>query len=259
VDTNADAVEADRAYFKYAPEPDKYYQYFAHNLHFLSYAAMMSGRFEDAMRAARDLENEMPEEPLKALAELIDGIMPSNFHTLIRFGKWEEVLEEPAYKDYRLVSNAVRFYARSIACSALGKTQQARQEMEAFNQAMEAVPEDWHIFNNPVNKVLPIARAMIEGELLWREGKKDQAFARLRIGIEEEDALIYDEPPGWMLPVRHALGALLVADGRVEEAESVYREDLVCETEIMDGASSGFKCRFEPRVKMKKPCRLTPE
>lgn len=226
VEANAEAVEADRAYFKKAPAPEMYAIYYAHNLHFLSYAAMMSGRFEDAMHAARDLENEIPEEPLKKFAGLIDGIMPSNFHTLIRFGKWEEILEEPAYKDYRLVSNAVRFYARSIAYSAKGNTEAARKEMIAFNEAMEAVPEDWYIFNNPVNKVLPIAQAMIEGELLWREGQKEKAFARLREGIRKEDALIYDEPPGWMLPVRHALGALLMADGKAKEAESVYREDL---------------------------------
>jgi tetratricopeptide (TPR) repeat protein len=226
VDANAEAVEADRVYFQKAPEPAMYAIYYAHNLHFLSYAAMMSGRFEDAMRAARDLENEMPEEPLKEFAGLIDGIMPSNFHTLIRFGKWDEVLAEPTYKDYRLVSNAVRYYARSIAYSAKGDTEEARKEMNAFNKATQAVPEEWYIFNNPVNKVLPIAQAMIEGELLWREGNKEEAFSRLRFGIQEEDALIYDEPPGWMIPVRHTLGALLMADGRAQEAETVYREDL---------------------------------
>ncbi|MEX0332170.1 MAG: hypothetical protein AB3N64_12165, partial [Puniceicoccaceae bacterium] len=200
---------------------------YAHNLHFLCYAARMSGRYEEAMAAARDLEREMPEEPLKAFAGLIDGIMPANFHTMIRFGKWEQILEEPAYKDYRLVSNAVRLYARSIACSSLGRTEQAREEMLAFREAMKAVPEDWYIFNNKVNTVLPIANAMIEGELLWREGKADEAFAILREGAKAEDALVYDEPPGWMLPVRHALGALLMAAGRAEEAEAVYREDLI--------------------------------
>ena len=67
---------------------------------------------------------------------------------------------------------------------------------------------------------------MIEGELLFREGKQDEAFAVLRKGVEAEDALVYDEPPGWMLPVRHALGALLMSAERYEEAEQVYREDL---------------------------------
>ena len=98
--------------------------------------------------------------------------------------------------------------------------------MEAFNLAMENVPKDWMIFNNSVEKVLPIAKAMVEGELLWREGKVAEAFAKLRFGIQEEDALVYDEPPGWMIPVRHALGALLMKNGQAAEAERIYLEDL---------------------------------
>jgi tetratricopeptide (TPR) repeat protein len=226
VSSNIDAVEADRHYFKTAPKPEMYAVYFAHNLHFLSYASMMSGNYEEGLKAARDLEREMPEEPLKAFAGLIEGIMPSNFHVMIRFGKWEEILLEPDYPEYRFVSRAVRRYARSIALSSLERTAEARAEMEAFDVAMENVPRDWMIFNNSVGKVLPIAKAMVEGELLWREGKVAKAFAKLRFGIQEEDTLVYDEPPGWMIPVRHALGALLMKNGQAEEAARIYLEDL---------------------------------
>ena len=139
-------------------------------------------------------------------AGLIEGVMPTTMHVLIRFGKWEQVLKEPEYPEYRLVSRAVRRYARSIAFSALGKTDEARAEMKAFEEAAAQVPEEWYIFNNKVDTVLPIARAMIQGELLFREGKRNEAYAALRQGIKAEDALVYDEPPGWMLPVRHALG-----------------------------------------------------
>ncbi len=226
VDSNAQAVSADRTYFAVAPKPFMYSIYYAHNLHFLAYAAMMSGRYDDALEAARNLEREMPEDALRELAGIMDGIMPTTFHVMIRFGKWEEILQEPEYPDYRFVSIAVRRYARSIACSALGKTEQARVEMAAFEKAVAAIPEDWYIFNNRVDQVLPIARAMIEGELLFREGKFERAFSTLRKGIEAEDALVYDEPPGWMLPVRHALGALLMSQGHYAEAETLYREDL---------------------------------
>lgn len=226
VDINKKAVNADRAYLKLAPEPAMYAVYCAHNLHFLAYGAMMSGRYEEAIRAARDLERDMPKNALYTFAGLIEGIMPTTFHVLIRFGKWEQILKEPDYPEYRAVSRAVRRYARSIALSALGRTDEARDEMKAFEEAAALVPKEWYIFSNKVDTVLPIARAMIEGELLFREGKRDEAYAVLRKGIEAEDALVYDEPPGWMLPVRHALGALLMADGRFEEAEQVYREDL---------------------------------
>jgi predicted Zn-dependent protease len=55
----------------------------------------------------------------------------------------------------------------------------------------------------------------------------DEAFATLREGIVLEEALVYDEPPGWMQPVRHALGALMMGVNQPAEAEVVYREDLV--------------------------------
>jgi tetratricopeptide (TPR) repeat protein len=224
--SNIDAIEVDRAYLAKAPTPGMYAAYYGHNLHFLAFAAMMSGNYEQAIQAARDLEAEMPESAVREFAGLIEGIMPATFHVLIRFGKWEQILEEPEFPEWRLVSRAVRLYARSIANSALGRTEEARAELEAFEEAMAEVPEDWWIFNNRVDQVLPIARAMINGELLFREGKLEEAYAILREGVAAEDALVYDEPPGWMLPVRHALGALLMADQRYAEAEAVYREDL---------------------------------
>jgi len=224
--SNINAIEVDRAYLAKAPTPGIYAAYYGHNLHFLAFAAMMSGNYEQAIQAARDLEAEMPETALREFAGLIEGIMAANFHVMIRFGKWEQILEEPEYPEWRMVSRAVRLYARSIANSALGRTEEARVELEAFEEAMADVPEEWWIFNNRVSDVLPIARAMINGELLFREGRREEAYAVLREGVAAEDALVYDEPPGWMLPVRHALGALLMADGRYAEAEAVYREDL---------------------------------
>jgi len=48
----------------------------------------------------------------------------------------------------------------------------------------------------------------------------------LRTAVSAEDALRYDEPPGWILPVRHSLGANLLHAKRYTEAEQVYRDDL---------------------------------
>ncbi len=44
--------------------------------------------------------------------------------------------------------------------------------------------------------------------------------------MKAEDALRYSEPPGWILPARHSLGAALMRERRFAEAEQVYREDL---------------------------------
>ncbi len=226
VRSNRAAIDADQAYFAKAPAPGYYSLYYAHNIHFLAFASMMSGEYASAIEAARNLETEIPEENLRAIAPLAEGIMPSSLHVLIRFGKWEQILKEPDYPEWRLMSRATYSYARSVACSALGRTEQAREEMAEFERRVQEVPGDWLVFNNSVHDVLPIARAMMQGELLFREGQREEAFAILREGIAYEDSLVYDEPPAWMLPVRHALGALLMSDGQYAEAERLYREDL---------------------------------
>ena len=67
---------------------------------------------------------------------------------------------------------------------------------------------------------------MVEGEILIAEGKIDSGIEQLRAAIQKEDALKYDEPPGWLIPVRHSLGAVLMKQQRFAEAEQVYRDDL---------------------------------
>jgi tetratricopeptide (TPR) repeat protein len=226
-DINVRAVQADREYFANAGEQGMYYIYYAHNLHFLAYASMMEARYEPAMKAARELEAEMPPEVLQELNWLIEGIMPTNYHVMIRFGRWEDILAEPLPPEDRLVTRAVHYYARGIALSVLDRTDEARLEIARFETAAAAVPEDWWVFNNRMHDVLPIAMAMLEGETAYREGRLEEAWAALRRGIQAEDKLIYDEPPAWMLPVRHSMGALMLEAGELAEAEKLYREDQV--------------------------------
>jgi tetratricopeptide (TPR) repeat protein len=92
--------------------------------------------------------------------------------------------------------------------------------------AKARVPMSRRMHNNIVVDLLGVAEAMLKGELEYRKGNYDAAFAYLRKSVELSDSLLYDEPWGWMQPTRHALGALLLEQGRIDEAEAVYRSDL---------------------------------
>jgi tetratricopeptide (TPR) repeat protein len=96
-----------------------------------------------------------------------------------------------------------------------------------MTQAAQQLDETWMVGNNKAADVLAIASLMAEGEMAFHSGDREQAYQKLRAGIALEDQLAYDEPPGWMQPLRHALGALLLAGDRAEEAETVYRADLI--------------------------------
>ncbi len=225
-DANVRAIAADRAYFAKAPQPEFYSLYYVHNIHFLAWSAMMEGRYETAIDAARELERDIPDAFLQNFPYIADGFTPVTLHVMIRFGKWNDILAEPAKPDFRHTFNTSRHYARGIAFAALGSISEARAEQQLFESSAARIPSDWVVGNSPAADVMNVARHMLEGEIAYREGRIDHAFANLRTAIKLEDALAYDEPPDWMQPVRHALGALLMAEGRPAEAEQVYRDDL---------------------------------
>jgi tetratricopeptide (TPR) repeat protein len=113
-----------------------------------------------------------------------------------------------------------------VAFAATGRIDEAQQEQELFRSAVKRVPLSRTIFNNTCIDILAVAEPMLQGEIAYRCGDYDAAFASLRLAVEKDDNLPYDEPWGWMQPARHALGALLLEQGRVREAMDVYAADL---------------------------------
>jgi tetratricopeptide (TPR) repeat protein len=79
---------------------------------------------------------------------------------------------------------------------------------------------------NNARNVLALAAHVLAGEIALAKKQIDVSIKELRAAVAIEDELIYMEPPDWLIPVRHTLGAVLVSAGRFEEAERVYREDL---------------------------------
>ncbi len=146
---------------------------------------------------------------------------------LVRFGRWDEILKEPDnYADYMMGTRAFHYAARAVAYAAKGDPVNARKEQAIFLEKAKLVPKEETLGNNTAEAILTLARRMVEGEILVAEGRIDDGTAALRAAVMAEDALKYDEPPGWLIPVRHSLGAVLMRAGRFAEAEEVYREDL---------------------------------
>jgi tetratricopeptide (TPR) repeat protein len=162
------------------------------------------------------------------MADFVEGYLPMKQHVLVRFGKWHEIIAQELPRDRELYcsTTAMMLYAQAVAHSALGHIAEGERVKAAFLEAKRRVPESRRVHNNTVKDLLEIAEAMLDGELEYRRGNYDVAFAHLRRSVELDDALPYDEPWGWMQPTRHALGALLLEQGRVAEAEAVYRSDL---------------------------------
>jgi tetratricopeptide (TPR) repeat protein len=230
--SNSRAIVADRKYLAREGPLNFYSTYRVHDYHFKLYGAMFLGQYKPAMEAANELAQTLPEDLLRVesppMADWVEGYVGMKMHALIRFGRWREIIDEPLPRDPQLycMTTALARYAKAVAHAASGNVAAAEVERERFREAVARVPESRRIFNNTCRDILTIAAAMLEGEIDYRRGRHDAAFAHLRKAVELDDHLPYDEPWGWMQPARHALGALLLEQGRLAEAEEVYRADL---------------------------------
>ncbi|GLI71846.1 hypothetical protein PoHVEF18_000013 [Penicillium ochrochloron] len=232
VASNTSAIRADEKFLANQELGHFYNLYRCHDYHFRMYAAMLAGQSNIALDTANVLAESLTEDLLRVesppLADWLEGFVATRVHTFVRFGRWESILalDLPTDKSLYCVTTAMIHYGRGVAFAATGRVDEAQQEQELFRLAVKRVPVSRTIFNNTCVDILSVAEPMLHGEIAYRYGDYDTAFASLRLAVERDDNLPYDEPWGWMQPARHALGALLLEQERVEEAMDIYAADL---------------------------------
>jgi len=233
VEISRDAIVADRKYLAHAGPFNYYTTSRCHDLHLMMYASMMTGQFQLAIMAADEMcenlsEAVISQEKRPFIASTMEGYFSMRMHVLVRFGKWQDIIDTPLPQpaDLYCASTAMHHYAKGVALAALKKFDAAEEHKTLFYAALDGVPEDRRFFNNPARQTLGVGEAMLLGELAYHRGNHQEGFSHLREAVQRCDALHYSEPWPWMHPPRHALGALLMEQGEYDEAEQVYRDDL---------------------------------
>ncbi len=223
---NRAAMRRDTTYLERSPEQGIQHMYIVHNAHMLAYSAMMVGQETEAMEAARSMLPGIPAEMLPAVAGFIDLWMCSVYDVQKRFGRWDAILAEPAPPEVLPITTAMWRAHRAVAYAAKQDFERAQAEYELFRAAAAAFPEDQMTGPDATRRILEVSDHFIAGEIALQRGQWDLAIASLEQAIEVEDSLSYGEPPQWLQPTRHTLGAVLLEAGRPDEAEAVYLADL---------------------------------
>jgi tetratricopeptide (TPR) repeat protein len=223
---NREAIKADKDYYRLSPRQNFYMAYMQHNHGFLAFACTMLGRSDEAIKAAREATTILPPEWIKEHASIIDGYLAIHMDALKRFGKWDEILALPAPPAYLPFTTAMWRANRAIAYAAKGQIEAATTERAAFDQAVKNVPKDAYAQKNPAHQVLDLAANVVDGEIAFAKKDHRTAIEKLTAAAKQEDNLHYIEPPDWIVPVRHTLGAVYLDNNQPAEAERTYREDL---------------------------------
>jgi tetratricopeptide (TPR) repeat protein len=224
---NDKAIVADHKYQANSPRQQFYRVYMAHNYHMLAFAAMMQGQSKRSIDAITAMATGMPAEWIKENAPLADGFTAMPLEVMVRFGKWDEVLSAPEPAEYLPIARALWRCARGVAYAAEGDVARAKAEQKQFTEARAKIPDEAVFGNNYARDLMRVAEHLLAGEILYRDGEIEEGLAELRKAVAAQETLKYAEPPDWLIPTRHALGAALLDARRAAEAEQVYRDDLV--------------------------------
>jgi tetratricopeptide (TPR) repeat protein len=230
VTANEHAVHADETFIRDQHPNAGIYTvgYYPHNYDFMAFAAAMAGRSKQSIRAADKLASLVPREMLGAPGTaFMQHHLTRPLQLRVLFGRWNEILRTPSPPDSLLHASAMWHYARGRAFAARGETQRAQAELgQVHHAATDPRLRGVKLEFNEAPAILTIAEHVLAGSIAAQRGNHVEAVSHLRTAAELEDGLTYGEPPDWTVPVRHDLGAALLAAGRPAEAERVYRADL---------------------------------
>ncbi len=228
---NEASIAADRAYLAQVDAQRAYrVGYVAHNHHFLFASAAMEGRSRAALAAA---EAAYPAACGPTPGDRSTGILQQYtvlpLFARVRFGQWQAILEDTLPPDgNEPYPRAMWEYARGTAYARTGRLAEARAALARLNViAADPALQRVKIKNiNVAAALVRIAQFTLRADIAVAEGRLAEAVPLLAQAVAVEDGLMYDEPHLWLAPTRHALGAALLAAGRHDDAQRVYREDL---------------------------------
>ena len=193
----------------------------------LSFAKLFQGRAGESLDAAKQVAayalsplcgTTVIEKPRFTWLPLV---------TLLRFGRWDDVLAQPEPPATQPYDRAIWRYARARAFAAKKDATSAEREANALEQ-LAASDEVKGVDNPafPASPTLVVARHLAQASVAAARGQREERISLLRRAVEAEHALPYMEPSFWWYPTRQSLAAALLENGNAAEAEQEFRTDL---------------------------------
>lgn len=224
-EANRKGAAADLAYINETAPPDYYPMYLIHNFQFLAASAGMEGRRAETIEALRTARQYMPDAMLAAMPGL-DWGAGFLWDGYVKFGMWDDMLREPMPSEKLPGATIHYLQARATALAAKGWAKEAAAELDKADKLVAATPADAMQGNNLAKPLYEVGQLKARARVASAQGRHDEAIALLTQAVGLEDKLAYNEPNDMIFPTRHALGAELLAAGKMAEAEAVFRDDL---------------------------------
>lgn len=201
-----------------------------HNLHMQAANALFVENYAYALKSAIACRNSLDTSALSLEAPVGDYVQylwSTPMFTMVYYKQWDDILKEPQPNSNHHYSTAIWHYAQGMANTAKGNLLAAKTSVEALqNLIQEAdmkIPNG--VFNAPDaagNVAINILQAMIAD----KENNPAEAIRLLKVAVQKEDDMVYDEPKDWLTPARSYLGYMYLKYGQFKEAAAAFSASL---------------------------------
>lgn len=231
-EVNSNAIKGYYNYLsKFPAVSNSTFIYLVHNQHMQAACAAMDGRYKNALAFSYDTQKSVDSTWLDGggyFGYYAQYMYMTPLFTLTRFGKWDEILQASTIPGNRIFASIVWHYSRGLAYARTRQFEQAEKELQQLlvKKADPQLTESPAAFN-PGLAATQVAEKVLNGVIAEEKGQLQEAIKILKEAVSMEDGMLYNEPKDWILPVRQYLGQTLLKAKQYEEAEKVYRQDLM--------------------------------
>lgn len=211
---------------------------YVHNIDYLVANCAEEGRYEEAIKYAKLLE-EIPSDQSRlkstGLGYILYGGHTALMRLQMRYGFWDVAIKSNDIQNPQTLAekyqSGILNYLKGMNAIEKGKTDEAIQQVAALESTIKELADqkiqqssDWYF--NYANKIIAVHLQDLKGSLLSLQGRNDEAFKLLSEATEKEKNLGYWEPPHYSRPVLESLGEAQIRSGNYEEAVRSFESEL---------------------------------
>lgn len=202
-----------------------------HSLMWLEYAYLQEGRYSDAHRVLEDLAQSASQSKS---ARALDHLAGAKAAYAIETGEPDKLTGEFDFKKAGRTALTAVATAQGFILVRKGRMEEARRLYASTVKQLYVAPAAGSphasmpmASASPSDKAAQIMIRQFEAELLFAEGKRDDALRMAAKTAEQEDALSFEfGPPVPVKPAHELYGEMLLGAGRAHEAREQFRRAL---------------------------------
>ncbi|HEX2630594.1 MAG TPA: tetratricopeptide repeat protein [Chitinophagaceae bacterium] len=205
--------------------------YLIHNVHMQTNNAMLAGKSDASLKAAKATAESISDDYLAfpgGLGNYIQYVYMTPVLVDIRFGNWEELLRRDPPKSIYTYATLLDHFGKGMAYAGYQRPVEANDQLKQLRELMKdsSLYAPFSPFSPAIDGA-KIAEHLLAGSIALVNKNYTDAIDHFKEASAIEENMVYNEPRDWMLNPKHYLGFAYLKAGQYADAEKIFQKDLL--------------------------------